>query len=317
MFQSQFYFSKLYCSLGQNVRCNKFSKVKSLVLNLTEFRNSEDRQRPHFLLFGNPVAHSLSPLMHNTAAEYYGIDIAYHAIRLEQFELTTLAAHLNDASFKGANITIPYKQVLMDFMDRLDDTASEIGAINTIVREPSALVGYNTDSYGFTVPLEDYEEELEDSKAVIFGTGGATKAIIHALRALDVAEIVLISRSPSANNSFAEQEGVRVESYDSWTAFAEETSLIVNATPLGMSPKTANAPIREKEKEMLSGKLCYDIVYNPVKTRFLSLAEEAGARTIGGLEMLMHQGSRSFELWTGKPFPITEVRKKLHEAIQT
>lgn len=285
-------------------------------MNLTEFRKSEFSAKPHFLLFGNPVSHSLSPLMHNTAAAYHGIDTAYHAIRLEQPELATLAAHLNEETFRGANITIPYKQVLMDYMDRLDDTASDIGAINTVVRESYSLTGYNTDSYGFAVPLENYEGELEDSRAIVFGTGGATKAIVYALKGISVSEIVLISRSPAGRTEFDGQEHVRVEGYDSWNAFAGEASLIVNATPLGMFPKTSEAPIHEDEKQILSGKICYDIVYNPVKTRFLSLAEEAGARTIGGLEMLMHQGSRSFELWTGKPFPITEVRNKLHEAIQ-
>lgn len=254
--------------------------------------------------------------MHNIAAAYHDIDITYHAILLEQHELTTLAAHLNDDSFKGANITIPYKQVLMEFVDRLDETASEIGAINTIVREPYSLVGYNTDSYGFSVLLEPYAEELEDSRAVVFGTGGATKAIVYALETMRLSEIVLISRTPSNNKDFAKSEKVRVESYESWTAFAEEAPLIVNATPLGMSPKVNESPIHDEEKDILSGKICYDIVYNPVKTRFLTLAEEAGARTIGGLEMLMHQGSRSFELWTGNPFPITEVRNKLHEAIK-
>ncbi len=285
-------------------------------MNLKEFRKSESSTRPHFLLFGNPVSHSLSPLMHNTAAAYYQLDTKYYGIKLEQQELTTLAAHLNEDSFKGANITIPYKQLLMDYMDRLDETASEIGAINTIVRESYSLVGCNTDSYGFAVPLEAHEDELEDSRAVVFGTGGATKAIVHALQNMNVAEIVLISRTPSNNKDFDKSEKVRVESYESWTAFAEEASLIVNATPLGMSPKVNESPIHDEEKDILSGKICYDIVYNPVKTRFLTLAEEAGARTIGGLEMLMHQGSRSFELWTGNPFPITEVRNKLHEAIK-
>jgi len=254
--------------------------------------------------------------MHNTAAANYKLDTVYHAINLEQQELSTLAAHLNEDTFKGANITIPYKQLLIDYMDRLDDTASNIGAINTIVKEAYSLVGYNTDSYGFLIPLEPYKDELEDGRAIVFGTGGATKAIIHALKACNVSEIILISRNPAGSTEFQDREEIRVEGYNSWTAFAGEASLIVNATPLGMSHKSGEAPIHEEEKNSLSGKICYDIIYNPVKTRFLSLAEEAGARTIGGLEMLIHQGSRSFELWTGKPFPIDEVRNKLHEAIK-
>lgn len=254
--------------------------------------------------------------MHNTAADYHGIETQYHAIRLEQHELTTLAAHLNEDTFKGANITIPYKQLLMDYMDRLDDKASDIGAINTIVKEAYAIVGYNTDSYGFAVPLEPFEDELDESRAIIFGTGGATKAIIYALKSLGLSEIVLISRNPDRIKEYQEQDDITVQGYDSWVAFAGDASLIVNATPIGMSPKNEAAPIRDDEKHILSGKICYDIVYNPVQTRFLVMAKEAGAKTIGGLEMLMYQGSRSFELWTGKPFPIDEIRQKLHEVIQ-
>ncbi|MGK7391432.1 MAG: shikimate dehydrogenase [Candidatus Cyclobacteriaceae bacterium M2_1C_046] len=285
-------------------------------MNLTEFKKSKHSSKPHFLLFGNPVYHSLSPLMHNTAARYYDLEAEYHAIELKQSELSSLAAHLNKESFRGANITIPYKQLLIDFMDRLDSTASDIGAVNTIVRENSSMVGYNTDSHGFSVPLQPYSKELEDNKAIIFGTGGATRAIIHALKGFNIREIILISRNPEQRKEFDSIDQVSLAGYENWMAYADDASLVVNATPLGMSPKSDKAPIRNDEGEALSDKICYDIVYNPVKTKFLALAEEAGARTIGGLEMLIHQGSKSFELWTGRPFPIEEVRNKLYEAIQ-
>lgn len=284
-------------------------------MNLTEFRNSAYSSKPHFLLFGNPVHHSLSPLMHNTASEYYGFDIEYHAIKLEQSELSLLAAYLNKDTFLGANITIPYKQLLMDFVDRLDSTASAIGAINTIVKEEFTLVGYNTDSYGFSVPLKQYSNELEDTKAIVFGTGGATKAIIHALKEFNIREIVVISRNPDQRSEFDGMEQVSIAGYDSWVVFADEASIVVNATPLGMLPNSDKAAISVDESNILEDKICYDIVYYPLKTKFLILAEEAGARTISGLEMLIHQGSKSFELWTGKPFPIEEVRNKVYEAI--
>lgn len=254
--------------------------------------------------------------MHNTAARYYGMEIEYHAVQLEQSELSTLAAHLNEKSFRGANITIPYKQLVMDYMDSLDATASAIGAVNTIVREDYKIAGYNTDSYGFSVPLQNFADELEYSKALIFGTGGATRAIIHALKEYHVEEIVLISRRPDRRTEFDDDETVSIAGYESWMTYAEDASLVVNATPLGMSPKSGEAPIRDDEGKILNGKICYDIVYNPVKTKFIELAKEAGARTIGGLEMLIHQGNKSFELWTGRLFPIKEVKKKLYEAIQ-
>jgi len=132
---------------------------------------------------------------------------------------------------------------------------------------------------------------------------------------MHVSTITLISRNPSKITGF-EEEDIRIESYESWTAFADEAAIIVNSTPLGMEPDVESSPVRDDEKDYLSDKICYDIVYKPVETKFLALARDAGARTIPGLEMLIYQGSKSFELWTGKAFPIDKVRNRLHEAIE-
>jgi shikimate dehydrogenase len=106
-------------------------------------------------------------------------------------------------------------------------------------------------------------------------------------------------------------QSAQIISYDAWASYAEETSVFVNATPLGMVPNTEGSPVRPAEAVLLSGKICYDIVYHPLQTTFLKEAKEAGARTIGGLEMLIHQGSRSFELWTGRTFPVDIVREQV------
>ena len=254
--------------------------------------------------------------MHNTAARVLGIDTRYHAIALRADELSSVAAHLNSEHFQGANITIPYKHMLMQYMDELSIVAEDIGAINTIVKEHGRLIGDNTDIYGFTVPLRPFKDELLDANALVFGTGGATKAIINALTDLGVNEITVISRSPDNKNYFSSHENVRVEGYGAWTTFADESAIIINATPLGMHPKENESPVREEEIEIMRDKICYDIVYNPLETKFLKQAEKAGARTIGGLDMLIHQGSKSFELWTGKSFPIEEIKEVLHESFQ-
>ena len=271
---------------------------------------------PHFMLLGHPVGHSLSPFMHNRAAEYYGLEVRYHAIDLQGKEINSVAAHFNRETFRGANVTIPYKQVLLDYVDRLDAVAQNFGAINTIVREQGMLVGYNTDVYGFSVPLEKYADELEGGRAIIFGTGGASRAIVYALQEYDMQEIYLISRNPGRGSNLLNDGNVYIESYDAWPALSEEAVLIVNATPLGMEPDVKNSPVRDTEVEFLGGKICYDIVYKPLETRFLKQSESAGARTIGGLEMLIQQGSRSFELWTGQSFPLNEIRSYLYEHIR-
>lgn len=282
-------------------------------MNLHQFQHSEDSSRPHFLLLGNPVAHSLSPLMHNLAAKHHGFDIRYHAVNLQSNELGSIAAHLNSPFFKGANITIPYKQMLLDYVDQLDNVSQNFGAINTIVKEQEQLVGYNTDVYGFSVPLQPFEDQIAESRAIVFGTGGASRAIVYALREMDVPEVVLVSRNPDKTDSYPEYGNIYVESYEAWPALSEEACLIVNATPLGMEPDTDASPVHETETDLLSEKICYDIVYKPLKTKFLKQAESAGARTIGGLEMLIEQGSRSFEFWTGKPFPSQKIRQRLYE----
>lgn len=284
-------------------------------MNLSQFKESSRSDRGHYMVLGKPISHSLSPLMHNTALEYYNMEEQYFAVELQESELTDLASFLHRDELRGVNVTLPYKQTIIDYLDRLDATAEEIGAVNTIVKDANRLVGYNTDLYGFTAPLAEYRDQLEGGRAIVFGTGGASRAIVPALENFDVVEIVLISRNPGNTHLFENRENVYITGYDTWASLAVDACLIVNATPVGMYPKINECPIRESEKQFLGNCICYDIVYNPFKTAFLSMAEEVGATTIGGLEMLIQQGSRSFELWTGKPFPLDVIRQQLHEEI--
>lgn len=280
-------------------------------MNLKEFQASRAAALPHFVLIGNPVGHSLSPIMHNTAARHYGMQARYHAVAVQEEELNSLPAFLNKEELLGVNVTIPYKQRMLSYVDRLDTTCRKIGALNTIVREPHRLVGYNTDIYGFCRPLEPYFPEIRDGRAVVFGTGGAARAIVHGLLDCGVEEVILVSRSPREAERDEWPPSVEITSYDGWPSFAAETRLFVNATPLGMAPATERSPVGEPEIRHLAGRICYDIVYNPLETKFLKMAAGVDARTIGGLEMLIQQGSRSFDLWTGKPFPVQEVRRTL------
>lgn len=293
-----------------------FVNTFCFIMTLSSFLKSGKAQAPHYVLFGNPVEHSVSPLMHNTALEFYGIDARYYAIRLQSNELSRLASYLNKETFLGANITIPYKQIIADYVDSVDSTAQSIGAVNTIVKKELQLKGFNTDVGGFLDPLDPYLGMLEDGRAIVFGTGGASRALVAALTEIGMQEIYLVSRQPAGITSFAGHGRVSVISYDAWPSYASEASLIVNATPLGMDPKVDQSPVKQAEGEYLADSICYDIVYNPQRTKFLQLAEEAGATTLGGLEMLIQQGSRSFEHWTGKPFPVKKIRNLLHEKLQ-
>ena len=282
-------------------------------MTLASFLESDEAHTPHYALFGNPVEHSLSPLMHNTALDFYELEARYYAIQLQPDEWDRLASYLNRDSFLGANITLPYKQMIVDYLDSVDPVARSIGAVNTIVKKEACLEGFNTDSYGFSAPLQDYAGKLENNRAIIFGTGGASRAIVTSLADLGMDELYMVSRKPEQHNSFNSNKVVSVISYHDWPAYAPEAALIVNTTPLGMDPRTETSPVRDSEQPYLSGSICYDIVYNPRKTKFLNQAGEAGATTIGGLEMLIQQGSRSFQYWTGRPFPIDNIRSQLHD----
>lgn len=285
-------------------------------MNLTALKQSPKSDKPHYLLFGHPVEHSLSPLMHNKALNYYDIEASYHAIDLQSHELADLAAYLNNEKFMGANVTIPYKQLIAEYLDDISEPASEIGAINTIVKKRNYLEGYNTDYEGFLAPLNKLEYEFSGRNAIVFGTGGASKAIVVALRELEIENMYLVSRTPERISSFKDFRRVQVVSYNNWTALTDDVVIVVNATPLGMHPDIKKSPVRDSEIRFLQNRICYDIVYNPVKTSFLKQAEKAGATTISGLEMFIQQGSRSFELWTGNPFPIEIIRDILNERLK-
>lgn len=285
-------------------------------MTLSEFINSSKSDTPYYLLFGHPVEHSWSPLMHNMALEYYNIDARYYAIDLLSSELSDLASFLYTENFKGANITIPYKQMLFDYMDEIEPFARQIGAINTILKQGQYLKGANTDFRGFLHPLKDYTDHIEGFSATVFGTGGASKAIVVGLLEMGIEKIFMVSRSPGTNNFYRDNEQVQIVSYHNWTSFLDEVALIVNATPLGMHPSTDRSPVRDAEQHWLADRICYDIVYNPIQTKFLTQASEAGAQTIDGLEMLIQQGSESFKLWTGNPFPADKIRDTLYEKLE-
>jgi len=279
-------------------------------MKFKEFIKSPHSKTPHYLLIGYPIGHSVSPIMHDTALEHHQIDANYIAVSIELSELADAFTHFNTPEFLGANITIPYKENMIPFMDELTVIAKEIGAVNTVIKTDGKLIGDNTDAYGFSIPLNEIEENLKKERAIVFGTGGATKAILYALKEFGFNEICMVTRRKEL--FVAEQELIFC-SYDEWQHYSEKTNLFVNATPLGMAPNVESSPILDNEIDHLSGKVCYDIVYNPRETKFLKQAKKADAKAIGGIDMLIHQGDKSFYRWTSKRFPLSLIKMKLDE----
>ncbi|MDZ7806839.1 MAG: shikimate dehydrogenase [Gracilimonas sp.] len=279
-------------------------------MNFSEFLDSESSQYPHYLLIGSPISHSVSPLMHNTALQHHGLKAEYHAVGVRQSEIPSLIAHFNKIEFLGANVTIPYKETMFEAMDTLGMEAAQIEAINTIVKRDGKIIGENTDEYGFRVPIEEYEDELYGERAIIFGTGGATKAICYTLNNMGLEEILMVSRRPA---QYEPKNDIKMCNYDNWAAYAEDASIIINATPLGMTPNTDASPVADDQVEILTDKICYDVVYNPQETKFLKQAKQADGIPVGGLDMLIHQGAKSFKMWTGQEFPLGLIKMKLDD----
>ncbi|WP_340103005.1 shikimate dehydrogenase [Rhodohalobacter sp. 8-1] len=282
-------------------------------LSFSNFKASKFSLRPHYLVVGQPIDHSLSPLMHNLSLRYHSIDAEYIAVELPPNSITDFVAWINNDNFLGCNITIPWKREFVQFPDQLSEEVLAVGAMNTLSKTDDGYTskGDNTDIYGFKVPLLEYDNSLERGRAIIFGTGGASLAVQYALMEMDFEEIILVSRSPYSANPLNNSVFTEVVDYHQWQSFAEEAELFVNTTPLGMGARKDLSPVDAVDSDLLAGKICYDLIYNPITTEFLSLAESAGAKTIGGLDMLIHQGSRSFEIWTGHTFPIEKVRNVL------
>ena len=282
-------------------------------LSFKEFKDSKNSRFPHYFVVGHPIAHSLSPKMHNLALHHYSLNATYFAVDLPPRHLNEFIAWMNRDEFLGCNITIPWKRELITVPDTLSPEAKAVGAMNTVSKKEDGtqLHGSNTDIYGFSLPLEPYDDLLTRQRAIIFGSGGASLAVQYALDEMGFEEQIIVSRRPATVRALEGRGFKRIVGYNQWQSFADEADLLVNTTPLGMGNHIDSSPVDYHDTSLLEGKLCYDLIYNPLKTTFLREAESAGAETIGGLDMLIHQGSRSFEIWTGYTFPIDDVKQEL------
>lgn len=269
-------------------------------------------------IFGDPVSHSLSPLMHNAAYEVMGLDICYVPMHVAPAELPTAIAGLRAMEFLGVNITIPHKVAAVPLLDRIDDAAERVGAVNTIVNENGVLIGYNTDGIGFIRSLEEVvTPEYGELSVLIFGAGGAARAVSLALAEKGVSAIHIVNRS---EHRAAELEamlkgaapGLQVtrrgldENYDD---LVEASKLVINATSLGMDGrlKGTSVAVDRLSKEHI---VC-DIVYSARETLLLAAAGKKRATTLGGLGMLLHQGAEAIHLWSGQRPPLHVMRRAI------
>ncbi|MBT4539942.1 shikimate dehydrogenase [Candidatus Woesearchaeota archaeon] len=254
------------------------------------------------LLIGDPVAHSMSSIMHNAAFEKVGLDIVYETKCVKADELKNTVKNLRSSNITGFNITIPHKQNIINELDEIDSVAKQIGAVNSVLNENGKLKGFNTDWLGALKAIEEKLESegnnLKDMKVVLVGAGGAGRAITYAMSSVGIKGDNLIIMSKKKEDADKLADEFNGKSVDISELNNIKADLLINATPVGMHPNI-NDTITTSNT-LKNFKIVFDIVYNPLKTRLLREAEEAGCKTIDGLKMLVHQGAAAFELWIGE-----------------
>ena len=266
-------------------------------------------------LIGDPVEHTMSPAMHNTAYKKLGLDYIYLPFRVKPEQLAQAVDGLRALNVRGFNVTIPHKVLVIPLLDGLDPLAEKIGAVNTVVNNDGELRGYNTDSAGFLQALLENGIEPEGKKVIVLGAGGASRAITYVL-AEKGAHLTVLNRQLELDwaediawlihKDFGRE--VKVMELGHLAEALEGADILVNATSVGMSPASEESPV--PAPLLKPDLIVFDIVYNPMETRLLREAGSAGARTIGGVDMLAWQGALAFEKWTGQTAPLDLMRRE-------
>lgn len=262
-------------------------------------------------VIGWPLAQSLSPLIHNTAFQALGMDAVYMRWEIAPERLEAFVAAFRLLGMRGCSVTIPHKVAIMPLVDEISPPARTVGAVNTLYWREDRLCGENTDVTGFMAPL--LARELpRDTPVLLLGAGGAARAAAAGLRAHGFGDLSVCTPSDGRHVPLAEAFGMRAVK---WGERHEVPArLVINATPLGMRGKAEDETPYDFRRAGDGTGLAYDIVYNPLRTRFLREAGEAGWQPLGGLEMFYGQADAQFRLWTGRPLP-PEARAALEAAL--
>ncbi|MCD6530781.1 shikimate dehydrogenase [Candidatus Bathyarchaeota archaeon] len=272
-------------------------------------------------LIGDPVEHSLSPIMHNAAFKHLGLDYVYLAFRVRKEELKDAINGVKALKIYGLNVTKPLKVDILSLLDHLDESALKVGAVNTVLRIGDKLIGYNTDGIGALEALREARVSLEGVKAVILGAGGAARAVAFAL-APKVKELVILNRTVTKAKSLSRDLKSKLGVETRFGGLSEvekekeleDADLLINATSVGMKPNENLSPV---DPELLRPDLTvFDIVYNPIETRLLREARKVGAKVVNGLSMLLFQGAASFSIWTCREPPLEVMREALKSALE-
>lgn len=271
-----------------------------------------------YSVIGDPIRHSKSPVMMNRAFRETGLNGVYAAFHVKSDRIGDFAAGVRAMGIRGVNVTIPHKLDIMNHLDAIDESARMIGAVNTIVNDEGKLTGYNTDGLGYVRSLkEEAEPNLAGKRVLIIGAGGATRGILYALTKEGVRDVTVANRTAAKADELAElfrgRADIRSAGLDQLPVLCGDADIVINTTSIGMFPNTDESPV--ESAWLRPGAIASDLIYNPLKTKFLADAQERGLRIHGGLGMFIYQGAYAFEYWTGVDAPVAAMREAVLEAL--
>jgi shikimate dehydrogenase len=280
-------------------------------------------------VIGNPISHSLSPIIHNVAIDYLGLDYRYLAFPVAPDRLATALDGFAAMGLVGCSVTIPHKQAIMPLLEKVTPLAQAVGAVNTIWNTPTGWQGTNTDVAGFVSPLAAMQRDWSNTTVAILGNGGAARAVVLGCHQLGCGKIDVFGRDaaklaqfksswediqlPTAGSNMPRQVTIATHLWAELPALIKKDNLLlVNSTPIGMYPQVDLSPIDAIMFQRIgANSVAYDLIYTPQPTKFLQLATDAGMMTIDGTEMLVQQGAAAFELWLKQSPPIDIMRQTL------
>ncbi len=283
--------------------------------NDLSIKNEKVKNFKTFCVIGDPISHSLSPLIHNASFAALKLNYSYIAFRVPSSELEVSVNSLKTINIAGFNVTIPHKVDIINYVDELSEDAKTAGAINTVKNENGKFIGFNTDISGLIAPLEERKFSFKDSEILILGAGGSCRAALVGLSKKGINKITIVNRDQKKINEvvlLGKNLGLNCIPLDYndqniLNKVSEKSNLIINTTSIGLNNETN--PL--KSDFMNKDAIVFDIVYRPLYTDLLNKAKSAGCHIVFGYEMLLHQAAKSFEIWTGLPAPLETMKKSL------
>ncbi len=276
-------------------------------------------------LIGHPIKHTYSPFIHNVAFDIKKLDFLYLPFDVPAANLNNAIKGMVALGIKGFNVTIPHKVNILQLLNNVSDEAAGVGAVNTVVNDLGTLTGYNTDVFGVLKSLDKFKSSLSGKEVTIIGAGGSARAVVYTLiKYFKPSGINIVNRTDQKAEAVRKyfSERMKFDSIKCFELFPENlgeiflnSQLIVNTTPVGMYPENDETVISLPEY-FHKDQIVFDLVYNPGRTKFLSIASKQGAAVVNGIEMLVNQASKAFQLWTGETMPVPELIRSLEMMIE-